>query len=110
MGRGQAASAIAKDQFSEIFGNRRGGGRPEEEARLDGEVEGTGSPGSSREDIEFDDGSALEYPSAEGFICLRDEHGESVGGWYPDDPQWEEYAKLFGVTASDFEDDEDEDA
>ena len=112
MGRGQQADVV-KDQFSAIFGNRRGGGRHEGEVLSDEDATqpgasrpGPATPGFSSDGFELDDGSVVEWPEGDGLIRLRDADGESIAVWYPDDLQWEEYAKIFGVCSADFEEED----
>jgi len=61
------------------------------------------------EEIEMDDGGAIEPPDVMGDIRRRDAHGNCEEIRRIGDPDWYEWAELFGVTAADFEDEEDDD-
>lgn len=60
--------------------------------------------------IELGDGGTLEPPESDsGIIRRRDVHGNTEDVRRIEDEDWQEWADLFGVNSSDFEeDDEDE--
>lgn len=59
------------------------------------------TPGFSIDGREFADGSYLSWPTADGYIALRDSDGDLVDSWNVEDSGWRSAANHFGITADD---------